>query len=308
MAKKLTGKLTVADIGSLGPGTHGDGNNLYLQIRSATARSWLFRYMIAGRRYEMGIGPARRVTLDDARRRADELNRQVGGGINPMQAKLDDKAGRKVEAIKRITFREVAAGYIAAHEGTWRSTKHRAQWGATLATYVYPAIGSAPVSQVDTEMVLAILSPIWAAKLETASRVRGRIESVLDYAKALGYREGDNPARWRGHMSNLLPKKSKVRAVKHHPALPYSEIAPFIAELQSELTVHGFRSTFRDWAGEATSFEHQVVETALAHVTGNKTETAYARGDLLDKRRALMTAWASFCAGKPGADVVALRA
>jgi integrase len=406
MAKKFTGKLTVQDVGRLGSGTHHDGPNLYLQVRGQ-ARSWLFRYMMDGQRYEMGIGPARKVIIDDARRRADQLNRQVGNGINPMLAKREAKAERKLETVKRITFRECADGYIVAHRETWRSAKHRNQWDATLATYVLPVFGGRPVDEVDTELVMKVVEPIWSAKPETANRVRGRIESILDWAKARGYRNGENPARWRGHLSNLLPKRSKVRAVVHHPALPYTEIASFMTELRkregyaasalefliltatrtgealgarwseidleqrlwtvpasrmkagrehrvplsgaavtvlermwtirqsdvvfpgiqsgqplsnmtmiavlqrmdrADLTVHGFRSTFRDWAAECTTFERDVIEMALAHVTGNKVETAYRRGDLFDKRRRLMDAWAAYCDGNSSAEIIPIRA
>ena len=394
---KLAGKLTPAEIDTLGPGIHNDSPNLYLQVRGPTARSWLFRYMVGGRRYEMGLGPVRRVILADARKRADELNRQVGSGVNPMQAKREAKEGREADAIRRITFRECAAGYIAAHRDTWRSAKHRDQWDSTLASYCFPVLGDLAVNQIDTAHVLRVIEPIWKAKPETANRVRGRIETILDWSKARGYREGDNPARWRGHVANLLPKRSKVRAIVHHPALPFGEIAAFMAELRkrqgiaaealqfliltatrtaetlgcqfseidlekrlwvlpavrmkaarehrvplsdaaiavlermaaikmsnfifpgqssgqglsnmamsvvlkrmgrSGLTVHGFRSCFSDWAAECTDFPREVREAALAHVTGNKVETAYRRGDLFAKRAELMNQWAAHCDGR----------
>jgi integrase len=307
-----------------------------------------------------------------------------------------------------MTFREGAETYIAAHKAGWKNPKHAAQWPATLATYVYPVFGDLPVQAIDTGLVMKALEPIWTAKPETATRVRGRIESVIDWATARGYRQGENPARWRGHLENLFPKKSKVRRVEHHPALPYDEIGAFTASLRGQggigaralefliltaartgevigarwdefdlaqkvwtvpaermkagkehrvplsapalaiveamretresefvfpggkrgkplsnmamlkllkrmgrddLTAHGFRSSFRDWAAESTGFPSEVVEMALAHMVGDKVEAAYRRGDLFAKRRQLMEAWARYCeARRVSGDVVNLSA
>ncbi|WP_428396202.1 tyrosine-type recombinase/integrase [Lichenicoccus sp.] len=296
--------------------------------------------------------------------------------------------------MKAITFETVAEGYIKAHAAGWRNSKHAAQWGATLRTYVYPNFGSVAVVDVATEHVLAALQPIWSTKPETAARVRGRIESILDYAKAMKWRQGENPATWRGHLVKLLPSRAKVAPVVHHAALPWTEIATFMAALRGQtglsacaleftiltaarsgetfgatwgeidleaktwtvpasrmkaarehrvplsapalalleklaklrpdtepgryifpgaaarkplsnmamtmvlrrmkrgdVTPHGFRSTFRDWAAEKTSFPNEVAEAALAHVVGDKVEAAYRRGDLFEKRRAMMEEW-----------------
>jgi integrase len=290
-----------------------------------------------------------------------------------------------------MTFRQCAERMIASHEAAWKNPKHRAQWKATLATYAYPMFGDLSVAAVDNGLVLKVLEPLWTTKPETAGRVRGRIEAVLDWAKARGYREGENPARWRGHLDKLLPNRRKVRAVKNHAAMPYRDIPDFMAELRDHTGVsaralefailtagrtsevigatwseidlksgvwtipasrmkagkehrvplsapalellkalpregqhvfmggragkplsnmallelmrgmkpgfvpHGFRSTFRDWAAETTAFPSEVVEMALAHAISSKVEAAYRRGDLFEKRRALMTAWAHHC-------------
>ena len=398
-------KLTALQVDSLTePGMYYTGSDyLYLQVRGPKWRSWIFRYTLGGRTRYLGLGSARKgkVTLADARRRAGDYARSVANGIDPIEAKRGEKQRRELDEAKRVTFREAADRYIAAHRDTWRSEKHRNQWDATLATYVFPVFGDLPVQTINVGLVLKVIEPIWSAKPETANRTRGRIETVLDWAKARGYRDGENPARWRGHLSNLLPKRSKVRAVVHHPALPYVETGAFMAELRTrggiaasaleyliltatrtgealgtrwseidlkqrvwtipasrmkatrehriplsgpaaallermqlikqgdlvfpgarsgqslsnmamivvlrrmgraELTVHGFRSTFRDWAAEGTGFERDVIETALAHSVGSKVETAYRRGDLFDKRRRLMDAWAEYCDRLPAAD------
>lgn len=177
-----------------------------------------------------------------------------------------------------MTFKECAEAYMAAHEPSWKNAKHREQWHSTLRRFLYPKFGGVAVSSVTTEMALEAIQPIWHSMPETASRVRGRIEVVIDWAKARGAFSGENPARWRGHLANLLPKPSKVAKVEHHAA------------------VHGFRSTFRDWAAETTSFPNFIVEMALAHAIESKVEGAYRRGDLLEKRRALMMAWSQYCA------------
>ena len=406
----MADKLTALEIENLTvPGLHYTGSDyLYVQVKGPKWRSWIFRYTMGGRTQYLGLGSLRKVPLSDARRKARECVRLVGNGVNPLEAKHGDRQRRELDEAKRVTFREAADRYIAAHRDTWRSEKHRNQWDATLGTYVFPVIGALPVHQIDTGLVLKILEPIWASKPETANRTRGRIETVLDWAKSRGLREGENPARWRGHLANLLPKRSKVRAVVHHPALSYAEVGAFVSELRTrggiaasaleftilttartgevlgarwsevdleqrvwtipaqrmkaarehriplsasaaallerlhsvrggdlvfpgarsgqglsnmsmivamrrmgraDLTVHGFRSTFRDWASECTRFEREVVEMALAHAVGSKVETAYRRGDLFDKRRRLMDAWAGFCSKQPAeSTVVPLRA
>jgi integrase len=407
MARRAAG-LTAAAVKTAKPGRYGDGNGLYLLVRSAEARFWVFRYTLRGQKMrEMGLGPAGygdgEVPLADARELAGELIKQVRAGIDPLAKREADanavKAAAQLAAVKAITFRQVAEKLMDAREAGLRNAKHRMQWRNTLATYAYPVLGEIPVAEVDTGHVLAVLEPIWRVKAETAARVRGRIESVLDYAKALGWRSAENPARWKGHLSNTLPSRSKVAPVEHHAALPWSEIGAFMAALRGQagvaamaleftiltaarsgetlgarwseidlaakvwtvpgsrmkagkehrvplsdaavrvletvsalrtkrddteyvfpgavarrplsimamtmtlrrmkrgdLTVHGFRSAFRDWAAERTNYPHEVVEMALAHTIGNKVEAAYRRGDLFEKRRTLMNAWAEFCA------------
>jgi integrase len=374
-----------------------DGGCLYLQItrgNSGVRRSWTFRYEFDGRRYEMGLGALHTLSLTEARDKARMLRQQLLDDINPLEARRQARAARRVEVARAITFEDCAKAYIAAHEAGWRNAKHAAQWPSTLAAFVYPVIGALPVQAVDTGLVLKCIEPIWTAKPETASRVRGRIEAVLGWATARGYRAGDNPAAWRSHVENLLPARAKVRAVKHHAALPYVELPAFMAELRATdsltaralefviltaaragevlgaqrgefdltngiwiipaertkrlcehripvssraaeilggiprdrervftasrtgmlellqtmrpVTVHGFRSTFRDWAGDRTAFARDVVETALAHATGDKTEAAYRRSDALEKRRQLMAAWATFCATTMTGDIVSI--
>ena len=388
------------------PGLYGDGNGLYLQVSRFGTKAWLFRFMRDGAAHKMGLGPLHTVSLADARQRAADARRKLLDGIDPIAHRDTQRAAAKLEAAKAMTFEQCAEKYIAAHSGSWRNEKHRAQWGSTLRTYVYPIIGALPVAAIDTGLVLKVIEPIWNEKPDTAGRVRGRIEAVLSWATVREYRTGDNPARWRGHLDNVLPKRSKVRPVKHHEALPYVEIPAFIAELQSKkvvsaaaleftiltavrtseaigakwsefdlagkvwtvpgirmksgrehrvplspraleilsalpregqfvflgakvgkplsnmamlelvrgmrgngLTVHGFRSTFRDWAADRTSYANHVVEMALAHTVKDAVEKAYRRGDLFEKRARLMAEWADFCQTpvSPAENVVSLR-
>jgi integrase len=360
------------------PGMHADGRGLYLRINHAGARSWILRYMLDGRRHDMGLGSADDVSLADARRKAREARSLKAEGVDPLGAKRAHRAAAREAGAKAVTFKDAATSYIAAHRSGWRSVKHATQWQQSLADYMLPVIGPLPVAAIDTALVLKVLEPIWGTKTETASRVRSRIEATLDWAKVRGYRDGENPARWRGHLDKLLPKPSKVNREDHHPALPYAEMPRFMAELRSRedagaraleflilvaarsgevrlakaaefdrasavwtvpashmktnrehriplspaalalvndaiaytakntmrkllakmrpaVTVHGFRSTFRDWCGECTAFPREIAEAALAHVTGNAVERAYARSDLLDKRRELMNAWGTYC-------------
>jgi integrase len=383
---------------------YNDGGGLYLQVSASGAKSWIFRFMLDGRPREMGLGPVHVVPLAEARKRAAECRRMRLDGIDPIEARGAQRAQKRLEAATAMTFEQCARAYIEAHKAGWRNSKHAAQWPSTLATYAYPVFGGLPVQAVDVGLVMKVLEPIWVEKSETASRLRGRIESILDWATTRGHRQGENPARWRGHLENLLPKKSKVRRVKHHPALPYDEIADFVVELRAQegvaaraleflilaaartgevigarwdevdleekiwvvpgermkagrehrvplsaaavavleqmneiregesvfpggkkrmplsnmamlallkrmnrrnLTGHGFRSSFRDWAAELTNFPHEVAEMALAHTVGDKVEAAYRRGDLFQKRRQLMEAWSRFCGTpKSRADVV----
>ncbi len=364
------------------PGRHGDGRGLFLYVKPSGSRSWVLRYQVQGRRRDLGLGAYPDVSLAMARQRVTEARRLIAEGDDPIS---------KRQQAKPKTFKDAALELIESKRPGWKNAKHAAQWTSTLETYVFPKFGQVQVSKVETADVIGALTPIWSVKPETANRVRQRIEAVIDYASALGVRSGDNPARWRGHLDHLLPKPTKVRAVKHHPALAHSEIAAFLGDLsartgvaaralgftiltaarsgetrgmtwgevdldnrlwtipaarmkagkehrvplsdaalaylgprrddsvlvfesdakpgkpisdmsmtavlrrmeRNEITVHGFRSTFRDWAGETTSFSREVIEAALAHGIKDKAEAAYARSDLFDKRRKLMEAWAS---------------
>jgi integrase len=401
---RVIGKLTaLAVTQAKRRGYYGDGGGLFLQVSPNGAKSWVFRFKEAGKLREMGLGPVHTIGLAEAREKARECRRLRLDGLDPIEVRKATRTKVKLDAAKAMTFKACAERYIAAHKAGWRNPKHAAQWPSTLATYAYPAFGALPVQTVDVGLVMKAIEPIWTVKPETAGRVRGRIESVLDWATARGYRQGENPARWRGHLENLLPKKSKVRRVEHHAALPYGETAAFIAELRQqegvaaralefailtaartgevigaewdeidlaerlwtvsadrmkagkehrvplsdaalaileemqkvrqvgdfvfpggksrrplsnmaltmtlrrmgrgELTVHGFRSSFRDWAAERTGFPAEVAEMALAHTVSDKVEAAYRRGDLFQKRRQMMDAWARHCAAvKAGAS------
>jgi len=400
-------KLTAVKVARLTkPGRYGDGGGLWLQVAAGGSRSWLFRFMRAGKAREMGLGAVATVTLAEAREKARECRKALQDGLDPIEARDGIRKAAAVDAARAVTFREAAERYIDAHRSGWRNAKHAAQWPSSLERYAHPVVGALPVAAVDTALVLKCIEPVWTAKPETAGRVRGRIELVLDWATARGYRTGDNPARWRGHLDKLLPARSKVARVKHHAALPYVEIPPFMARLRDrsdnssralefailtgsrtgeaigarldeidlgarlwtipgermkggrehrvplsdraleivrtmprdgdfvfpgakagkpltnmallmtlrrmgrdDLTAHGFRSSFRDWAAEQTAFPAEVAEMALAHAVGDKVEAAYRRGDLLAKRRQLAEAWAKFCAspGTAGAAVLPIK-
>ena len=396
-------------------GLYHDGGGLYLQVSASGARSWVYRYMLHGKAREMGLGSLRDVSLAHARDKVTEFRRLRADGIDPIERRRAERHGARLEAAKAITFKDCAEAYIEGNKAGWGNPKHVAQWSASLQRYAYPVFGSLSVQAVDTALVMKVLEPIWSTKTETASRVRGRIESVLDWARARGYREGENPARWRGHIENLLPARSRVRTIQHHPALPYEEIGTFIESLagqdglaakalefliltaartgevvgalwdeidlekriwtvpahrikarrehrvplssrtmailrglhdtrngefvftvgrggqtvgrggqplsnmallsllkrmgRTDLTAHGFRSTFRDWAAERTNYPRDVAEMALAHAVSDKVEAAYRRGDLFEKRRRMMDEWARYCGTvKPAARVIAIGA
>ena len=388
-------------------GLYADGWGLYLLVGRNGTKSWVYRYRQDGRLRDMGLGPLRLVSLAEAREEAQVWRKLRHKGGDPIASRRAEKAGKRLEAAKAISFRQCAERYIAAHRAGWKNAKHAAQWPSTLATYAYPIFGELAVQAIDVALVMQALEPIWQQKPETASRVRQRIEAVLDWATARKFREGENPARWRGHLENLLPAPGKIRQVEHHAALPYDEIGAFMAVLRDqegvaaqalelailtaartgevigakwdefdlaggmwtvpagrmkaqrehrvplsapalalltalhetrtgdvvfsgarrgkpisnmamlmllrrmgrgELTAHGFRSTFRDWAAECTNFPREIAEMALAHVVSDKVEAAYRRGDLVAKRRQLMEAWGRYCSAPqaPG-EVVALR-
>jgi integrase len=226
------------------PGLYGDGGGLYLRVSTATARSWVFRYAQGwktsanGKRYpdgrEMGLGSYPEIDLPAARDLAEHWRRVKAEGMDPIEVRASARAAERVQAAKAITFRQCAESYIAAHKEGWKNSKHAAQWGATLETYAMPTIGDVPVGAVDRALVIAILEPIWKTKTETARRLRGRIEAVLDWASAREYRGGDNPARWKGSLEKLFPAHAKVRRVKHHPALAYGDLPAFMSKLRAE--------------------------------------------------------------------------
>ena len=394
-------KLTALAVKTIAkPGLHGDGCGLYLQVSSFHTKSWLFRYMRDGVARKMGLGPVHTVSLALARKRAAEARLLVLDGHDPIDSRREARAAERVQAVKSLTFRDCAEKYVASNEAGWKSVKHREQWRSTLSTYAYPVFGDYPVPAIDTGLVLKVLEPIWVTKTETASRLRGRIETILNWATVREYRTGENPARWRGHLQNALARRSLASKVKHHDAMPYVDIPSFMTDLTerpgvsaraleftiltavrtseaigaewSEIdltasiwtipgvrmkagkvhrvplcdrtlailegiprygetyvfpgakigkplsnmamlqlmramrgqgaTVHGFRSTFRDWAAERTAHADHVVEMALAHSIGNKVEASYRRGDLFEKRTRLMSDWSMYCAALSAED------
>lgn len=386
---RLVSKLSPLKVAKLTiPGLYGDGNNLYLQIAPSGAKSWSFRFMLRGRSREMGLGPVAVISLAEARH-------LLLDGIDPIENR---KTQREARIVRGKNFATCADAYIDAHAAGWSNAKHAGQWRATLSTYAYPVFGATPVAAIDLDLVVNALKPIWAEKPETASRLRGRIEAVLDYASTKGWRQGDNPARWKGLLDNVLPAKGRIARVEHHAALKWRDLpgfmtklrrqegtaartlaftiltavrtgdaigatwgeidrvakiwtipawrvkgrqsehrvplaAPVIALLVSDetgpelptvaefvfpggkqgaplsnmamltllkrmgrddITTHGFRSTFRDWAAEATDYRHEVVEAALAHTVNDKVVAAYRRTDFFDRRRDLMADWARY--------------
>jgi integrase len=231
-------RLSPLKVGKLkGRGMHADGGGLYLRISDSGTKGWIFRYTDDGKLHDMGLGPAHTISLPRAREIARECRELRLQGIDPITHRRAAVAARRASDAKAATFKQCADAYIASHEAGWRNPAHRQQWTNTLAQYVHPTIGDLPVAVIDTALVMRVLEPIWRTIPETASRVRGRIESVLDWAKARGYRAGENPARWRGHIDHLLPSRAKVRTVKHLPAMPYTEIGAFMASLRQETSL-----------------------------------------------------------------------
>jgi integrase len=371
------------------PGRHADGGGLYLQITDTGVKSWVLRYERNGHERMHGLGPLRDFSLKEARERARRARQLLADGVDPIAAK------RAQRTVPTLTFRQAVEAYNRLHEARWSG--RRPQFLSSLRQHAYPKLADLPLPAIDTPAVLRVLEPIWTTKTETASRVRARIEAVLDWSMVSGHRpKGDNPARWRGHLAMILPAPAAIAKVQHHPALPWGEIGAFMRELRSregvaaralefailtaartnevigaewaeidfaaatwtipaarmkmakahrvpltepaiellrglytetgsdlvfigqqtgrglgdralaeqlakmgrtDITVHGFRSTFRDWASETTHYPNHVVEMALAHAISNAVEAAYRRGDLLEKRRQLMAEWATFCAG-----------
>ena len=380
------------------PAMLADGGGLYLKVAKGGSKSWIFRFMLDGRSREMGLGALKSTGLKKARQKAGRCRELLDAGIDPIDHAKAVQADRRIKAARTITFDECVDAYIEAHKASWSNAKHAAQWQNTLRKYASPTIGKLAVQDIDIDLVLRCIEPIWATKNETASRVRGRIESVLDWSTVRGYRNGDNPARWRGHLDKVIPAPSKIQKVRHHAALPYKDLPTFMLKLydaegiaaraleftiltaartgevikavwsefnleeniwtipaermksriehrrplsnramdiirameaakcsdwvfpstrygkplsdgamaavlrrmgRSDITVHGFRSTFRDWAAEQTNAPNIVAEAAMAHTVGNKVEAAYRRGDLFDKRAKLLENWAAYTQSQP---------
>jgi len=391
------GKLNAMQVKALTqPGRYGDGAGLWLQVRTASNRSWLYRYMIAGQAKWLGLGDAETVTLAMARQKAAKARETLANGQDPIELKRAEAEARKKAVAAKTTFQQAAEAFVLARKGGWKNEKHEKQWTATLDAYAYPQIGKKAVGSISVDEVLNCLTPIWQAKPETASRVRGRIENVLDFAKTRGWRTGENPARWRDHLKHLLPFRGSVASVKHHAAVPWRDLPGVMAKLadaggtsalclrftiltaarsgeargarwneidlagkvwtvpagrmkakaehrvplsdaalaileaaeplkkESEglvfpggrkaqplsdvavskalaavadgFTVHGMRSTFREWAAEQTAYPREMAEAALAHSNKDKVEAAYLRSDHFARRTSLMADWAAFCA------------
>jgi integrase len=233
MARKQQ-RLSALQVNKLNkPGLYGDGGGLTLQITPSGSKSWLFRYMISGKSYGMGLGPTHTVTLAEARQKALEARKLLLEGVNPLAAKKQSRVELALAEARKLTFDECARTYIDAHKASWKNAKHCQQWTNTINTYASPVFGHLPVAEVDTALIVKCLAPIWENKAETASRLRGRIESVLDWATTSGYRVGENPARWKGHLENLLAKISRAGRIKNHPSLPWQRIGEFMRELRT---------------------------------------------------------------------------
>lgn len=222
---------------NLKPGMYADGLGLYLKVRAGNSKSWIFRYRTGGKLRDMGLGPFHTVSLAEAREKADVCRVARLKGLDPLEERHKEQQARVIEAADVITFEKCAENYIATHRAGWKNGKHADQWTATLQTYVYPVFSDKPVAAIDDALVLKVLQPIWKDKTETTSRLRGRIERILDWARVMKYRKGDNPARWKGHLDHLLPKRSKVAIVNHHAALRVDETPGFVLLLQREETV-----------------------------------------------------------------------
>jgi integrase len=235
MAREVN-RLSVLTVRNAEQGMHHDGRGLYLNVAGGS-KSWLLRFVLNKRTREMGLGSANTITLAEARQKALECRKLLEDGVDPIERRNARRAEAEIAGVKAMTFDEARDAYLTSHRAGWRSTKHAAQWVRSLETYVTPVFGGLPVEAIDTRLVTKVLEPIWSAMPETAGRIRGRTEAVLDWAKARGYREGENPARWRGHLDKLLPSPRKVRRVEHFTALPYTEVGTFLVALRDRPAV-----------------------------------------------------------------------
>jgi len=401
---RVIGKLSALKVGrAKDKGLYADGGGLYLQVGASGGKSWVFRFMRHGKAHVMGLGAIHAVTLAEARIKAADCRKLLAAGHDPLDAKKTEQTTARLASAKGTTFEACAKAYIEAHKASWRQERHAKQWDQALAKHAYPVMGKLPIQVIDTALVVKVLEPIWQKKTETAKRLRGRIECILDWAKVREYRQGENPARWRGHLENLLARPSKLIKVEHFAALPYTKINGFLQSVEKQaglgaqalklviftacrsnevlgttwdeidldnktwtipadrmktgkehrvplttpalailkdlkkdrdsieiigeeespyvfpspkgdaplsnvvmlallkrmnrrdITVHGFRSSFRDWAAEQTNFPREVAEAALAHAVQSRVEAAYRRSDLFDKRRLLMEKWVRYC-------------
>lgn len=234
MARELEKLTALAVSKKKEPGHYGDGGGLWLQISKSGSKSWVFRFAFSGKQREMGLGPVHTVTLQEARAKARECRSTLLEGKDPIETRSASRLIEALERAKMMTFDQCAAAYIAAHRSSWKNAKHANQWENTLETYASPIIGKMPVALVDTALVVKVLSPIWQTKTETATRLRGRIESILGWATVSQYRQGDNPARWRGHLDNLLADPARSKRTVHHPALPWQEMGAFMVDLRAQ--------------------------------------------------------------------------
>src|SRR5262245_25462712 len=233
MARVLHRLSAIAVEATKVPGYYADGGGLYLRVAPGGTRAWIFRFTLAGKTRDGGLGSYPTVSLAKARAEAGRCRQHVAAGVDPIEARRKEREAALAADAKVMTFRDCGDAALGSLESGWRNAKHRQQWTNTLKTYAYPVIGHLPVSAIETDLVVKVLEPIWWTKPETASRVRGRIETILDWARVRGYREGEmNPARWRGHLDQLLPSKQKLRHVRHHVALPYAEVPAFMVELR----------------------------------------------------------------------------
>jgi integrase len=265
----MIGRLTALKVDKAKrPGMYADGGGLYLRVTHSGTKNWVFRFMLNGRPRWMGVGPLHTIGLAEARNRAAGFRLQRHDGVDPIERRRAERLQGRLDAAKAMTFKESAALYVASHRAGWRNPKHAAQWQATLATYAEPVIGGLSVQVIDTALVLKVLEPIWTVKPETAGRVRARMESILDWAKARGYRAGENPARWRGHLDKLLPPRSKVQRVEHHAALPYAELPGFLVSLREQEGI------------AARALEFAIMTAAR---TGEVIGSRWGEMDLLDK-------------------------